>query len=62
MFRAAAAVLTCAFPATSAMAVWELVVIEDPQPAQRIEGIALDSSGAPIAGVTLTDRTGWADL
>ena len=45
---------------TSANAVRELVEIEEPQPSQRLEGIVVDSSGAPIEGMTVTDRTdGW---
>jgi len=47
----------CAFFATSAEAVRELVEIEAPQPAQRVEGIVLDPSGAPIPDMTVTDRT-----
>jgi CO dehydrogenase/acetyl-CoA synthase gamma subunit (corrinoid Fe-S protein) len=43
--------------AASAPAVRELVVIAEPQLAQRVEGIVLDPSGAPIAGMTVTDRT-----
>ena len=43
--------------AASASAVRELVVIQEPQLAQRVEGVVLDFSGDPIAGVTVTDRT-----
>jgi hypothetical protein len=43
--------------ATSARAVRELVEIETPQPSQRVEGIVLDPSGAPIEGMTVTDRS-----
>ena len=50
-------VLTCAFFVASAMAVRELVVIEEPQLAQRVEGIVLAPSGAPVPNVTVTDRT-----
>jgi hypothetical protein len=57
MFRATAVALTCAFLVTSAVAVRQLVVIEEPQPAQRIEGIVLDPSGSPIPHMTVTDRT-----
>jgi len=40
---------------------WQLVVIEELQPAQRVEGVVLDPSGAPIRNMTVTDRTeGWA--
>jgi hypothetical protein len=56
----ATAVLCAAF-VTSAKAVRELVVIEELQPAQRVEGIVLDPSGAPIPRMTVSDRTqGWA--
>ena len=47
----------CAFFVTSSKAVRELVVIEEPQLAQRVEGIVLDPSGAPIPDMTVTDRT-----
>lgn len=60
MRRAAAIALTCAFLVTSAKAVRELVVLEELQPAQRVEGVVLDSSGAPIPDITVTDRAeGW---
>jgi hypothetical protein len=39
------------------MAVRELVVIEEPQLAQKLEGIALDPNGDPIPEMTVTDRT-----
>ena len=39
------------------MAIREIVTIEEPQPAQRVEGVVLDPSGAPIAHMTVTDRT-----
>jgi Carboxypeptidase regulatory-like domain len=55
--RAAAIALICAFFVTSAKAVRELVVIEELQPAQRVEGVVLDPSGAPIPNMTVTDRT-----
>jgi len=49
------------FFATSASAVRELVQIEEPQPAQRVEGIVLDPSGAPIPNMTVSDCTEkWA--
>jgi len=35
----------------------KLVIIEEPQPAQRVEGIVLDIQGQPIPDVTVTDRT-----
>jgi len=54
--RAIAITLTCAFFVTSAKAVRELVVIEELQPAQRVAGVVLDPSGAPIPGMTVTDR------
>jgi len=49
--------LACTFSVASAKAVRELVVIAEPQLAQRVEGIVLDPSGAPIADMTVTDRT-----
>jgi len=49
--------LVCAFLVSSAEAVRELVVIEEPQLAQRVEGVVLDTSGAPIPDMTVTDRT-----
>ena len=55
--RATAIALICAFFVTSAKAVRELVVIEELQPAQRVEGVVLDRSGAPIPNTTVTDRT-----
>ena len=55
--RATAIALTCAFFVTSAKAVRELVIIEELQPAQRVESIVLDPSGAPIPDMTVTDRT-----
>ena len=58
MYRATAIVLICGFFVTSAKAVRELVVIEELQPAQRVEGVVLDPSGAPIPNMTVTDRTG----
>ena len=41
----------------TANAVRELVVLEEPQLAQRLEGIVVDSSGSPIPDMTVTDRT-----
>jgi hypothetical protein len=41
----------------AALAVRELVIIEEPKPAQRVEGVVLDPSGAPIPDMTVTDRT-----
>ena len=45
------------FLAASAHAARETVQIEEPQPAQRVEGVVLDPSGAPIPDMTVTDRT-----
>lgn len=41
----------------SANAVRYTVRIEELQPAQQVEGVVLDPSGAPIWGMTVTDRT-----
>jgi CO dehydrogenase/acetyl-CoA synthase gamma subunit (corrinoid Fe-S protein) len=49
--------LACAFCVASANAVRQLVIIEEPQLAQRVEGIVLDPSGTPIPDMTVTDRT-----
>ena len=49
--------LAGAFCVASATAVRELVIIQEPQLAQRVEGIVLDPSGAPIPDMTVTDRT-----
>jgi hypothetical protein len=57
MYRVVAIALACAFFVLPAMAVRELVVIEDPQPAQKVEGVVLDPTGAPIPDMTVTDRT-----
>ena len=60
MHRATAIALACSLLVASAQAARELVIIEELQPAQRVEGIVLDPSGAPIADLTVTDRTqGW---
>ena len=59
--RAIAIAVLCALFVSSAKAVRELVVIEKLQPAQRVEGIVLDPSGAPIPNMTVTDCTEeWA--
>jgi hypothetical protein len=52
-----AVALACAFFVASAKAVRELVIIERPQLAQKLEGVVLDPSGAPIPDMTVTDRT-----
>jgi len=55
--RAAAIAVICAFFVSSAKAVRELVTIDELQPAQRVEGVVLDPSGAPIPNMTVTDRS-----
>jgi hypothetical protein len=58
--RATAIALLCGFLVTFANAVREVVIIEALQPAQRVEGVVLDPTGAPIPYMTVTDRTdGW---
>jgi len=57
MRKALAIVLACALFATSAKAVRELVIIYEPQPAQRVEGVVLDPSGASIPDMMVTDRS-----
>ena len=57
MHRATAVALTCVLFVASARAVRELVAIEQPQLARRVEGVVLDPSGAPIADMIVTDRT-----
>jgi hypothetical protein len=58
--RVAAIAVICAFFVTYVKAVRELVQIDEFQPAQRVEGVVLDPSGAPIPNMTVTDRTeGW---
>ena len=47
--------LACAFFASPANAVRELVIVEEPQSAQRVEGVVLDPNENPIAGM-VTDR------
>jgi hypothetical protein len=47
--------------ATSAGAVREFVVLEEPLPAQLVEGTVLDPGGAPIPDMTVSDCTPqWA--
>jgi hypothetical protein len=48
--------LACALFVAAAYAVRELVIIQEPQLAQRVEGTVLDPTGAPIAHMTVTDR------
>jgi hypothetical protein len=55
--RAAAIAVICAFFVSSAKAVRELVTVDELQPAQRVEGVVLDPSGAPIPNMTVTDRS-----
>ena len=57
MHRATAVALACAFFVGSAGAVRELVVIEQLQVAQRVEGVVVDTTGVPISDVIVTDRT-----
>lgn len=57
MLRVVVVALTSAFFVAPAKPVRQLVVIEEPQLAQRVEGIVLDPSGTPISGMTVTDRT-----
>jgi len=57
MRQVAAIALTCAFFVLPSMAVRELVIIDEPQLAQRLEGDVLDPNGDPIAEMTITDRT-----
>jgi hypothetical protein len=49
--------LVCAFFVRPAKAVRQIVVIDEPQLAQRVEGFVLDPSGNPIPDMTVTDRT-----
>ena len=61
MRRAASITLTCALFVISAKAVRQVVVIEELQRAQRVEGVVPDASGAPIPDMTVTDRSDeWA--
>jgi hypothetical protein len=49
--------LSFVFFVATARAVRELVIIQEPQLAQRVEGVVLDVQGTPIEGVDVTDRT-----
>jgi hypothetical protein len=53
--RALVIAITCLFLVASGMAVRQLVIIEEPQPARHVEGIVVDPSGAPIPDMTVTD-------
>jgi len=57
MRQVTAIALVWIFLVTSAKAVRELVELEEIQHAQRVEGVVLDPSGAPISDMTVTDRT-----
>lgn len=53
--------LLCSLLVPYAVAVRDLVTIDELQPAKRVEGVVLDPSGAPIPNMTVTDCTpGWA--
>jgi len=55
------AAIMLTFLAISASGVREFVILEEPLPAQRVEGIVLDPSGAPIADMRVSDCTPeWA--
>ena len=59
--RAAAIAITCVVLITSAVAVRQLVTIEESQPARHVEGVVVDPSGAPISDMVVTDRSDqWA--
>jgi hypothetical protein len=49
--------LICAFYVRSAKTVRQLVVVDEPQFAQRVEGMVRDPSGSPIPDMTVTLRT-----
>jgi hypothetical protein len=49
--------LICTLFVAPASAVRELIIFDQPQLAQRVEGIVLDPAGAPIPGMIVTDRT-----
>jgi hypothetical protein len=58
MHRAIAISLMFLFSFSCANAVREIVIIDQPQLAQRVEGVVLDPNGSPIPDMTVTDRTG----
>lgn len=49
--------ITWAFFATCASAVREFVILEEPLPAQRVEGVVLDPAGEPIPNMKVSDCT-----
>lgn len=52
-----------ALVATPGSAVRELVILNDPLPAQHVEGVVLDLTGAPIEGIRVSDCTPeWASV
>jgi len=57
MRLAIAIALTCTVFVTSVKAARQLVIIEEPQPAQRLEGVVLDPGGYPIPDMEVTERT-----
>lgn len=57
MRRVVVIALMCVLLVATAQAVRQLVIIEEPQLAQRVEGIVLDPSGVPISDMIVTDRT-----
>lgn len=57
MCRLVAIALACSFLVPTAAAVRELVIIDEPQLAQKLEGVVLDPTGAPIPDMIVTDRT-----
>jgi len=57
MHRVLAIALLFAFFVPAAMAVRELLIIDTPQVAQKVEGVVLDPNGDPIPNMTVSDRT-----
>jgi hypothetical protein len=57
MRQVVAIALGCVFFVASARAVRVLLIVEEPQLAQKVEGIVLDPSGGPIPDMTVSDRT-----